>query len=185
MIRRPPRSTLFPYTTLFRSQRPGTCNAMETLLVHQTVAPTFLPPLIKRYQEAGVEIRGCPRTVKLAPGVKPAADSDWGTEFLDLILAVRVVDDMDQAMGHITRYGSQHSEAIVTQDHGRAMRFLNDADAAAGFVNASTRLQDGYQLGLGAEIGISTTRIHAPGAMGLEEPTSTKFIVLGTGQLRE
>src|SRR2546427_481329 len=166
-------------------QRPGTCNAMETLLVHQTVAPTFLPPLIKRYQEAGVEIRGCPRTVKLAPGVKPAADSDWGTEFLDLILAVRVVDDMDQAMGHIARYGSQHSEAIVTQDHGRAMRFLNDADAAAVFVNASTRLHDGYQFGLGAEIGISTTRIHARGAMGLEELTSTKFIVLGTGQLRE
>src|SRR5437899_12453218 len=165
--------------------RPGTCNAMETLLVHQTVAPTFLPPLIKRYQEAGVEIRGCPRTVKLAPGVKPAADSDWGTEFLDLILAVRVVDDMDQAMGHITRYGSQHSEAIVTQDHGRAMRFLNDADAAAVFVHASTRLHDGYQFGLGAEIGISTTRIHARGAMGLEELTSTKFIVLGTGQLRE
>ena len=166
-------------------QRPATCNAMETLLVHQTVAPTFLPPLIKRYQEAGVEIRGCPRTVKLTPGVKPAADSDWGTEFLDLILAVRVVDDMDQAMGHITRYGSQHSEAIVTQDHGRAMRFLNDADAAAVFVNASTRLHDGYQFGLGAEIGISTTRIHARGAMGLEELTSTKFIVLGTGQLRE
>ena len=166
-------------------QRPATCNAMETLLVHQTVAPTFLPPLIKRYQEAGVEIRGCPRTVKLAPGVKPAADSDWGTEFLDLILAVRVVDNMDQAMGHIARYGSQHSEAIVTQDHGRAMRFLNDADAAAVFVNASTRLHDGYQFGLGAEIGISTTRIHARGAMGLEELTSTKFIVLGTGQLRE
>jgi glutamate-5-semialdehyde dehydrogenase len=166
-------------------QRPGTCNAMETLLVHQAVAPTFLPPLIKRYKEAGVEVRGCPRTVKLALGVKPAADSDWGTEFLDLILAVRVVDDMEQAMGHIARYGSQHSEAIVTQDHGRAMRFLNEVDAAAVFVNASTRLHDGYQFGLGAEIGISTTRIHARGAMGLEELTSTKFIVLGTGQLRE
>src|SRR3989475_8816693 len=111
-------------------QRPGTCNAMETLLVHQSVAPTFLPPLIKRYQEAGVEIRGCPRTVKLAPGVKPAADSDWGTEFLDLILAVRVVDDMDQAMGHITRYGSQDSAAAATQAHVRAIRFLNAPDAA-------------------------------------------------------
>ena len=166
-------------------QRPGTCNAMETLLVHHAVAPTFLPPLIKRYQEAGVEVRGCPRTVKLAPRVKSAADSDWGTEFLDLILAVRVVDDMEQAMEHIVRYGSQHSEAIVTQDHGRAMRFLNDVDAAAVFVNASTRLHDGYQFGLGAEIGISTTRIHARGAMGLEELTSAKFIVLGTGQLRE
>ncbi|HZC67866.1 MAG TPA: glutamate-5-semialdehyde dehydrogenase, partial [Nitrospirales bacterium] len=166
-------------------QRPGTCNAMETLLVHQTVAPTFLPPLVKRYKEAGVEVRGCPRTVKLASGVKPAADSDWGTEFLDLILAIRVVDDMDQAMEHIAHYGSQHSEAIVTQDHGRAMRFLNDMDAAAVFVNASTRLHDGYQFGLGAEIGISTSRIHARGAMGLEELTTTKFIVLGTGQLRE
>jgi len=166
-------------------QRPGTCNAMESLLVHQAVAPTFLPPLIKRYTEAGVEVRGCPRTVKLAPSVKSATDSDWGTEFLDLILAVRVVDDMDQAMGHIARYGSQHSEAIVTQDYGRAMRFLNEVDAAAVFVNASTRLHDGYQFGLGAEIGISTTRIHARGAMSLEELTSTKFIVLGTGQLRE
>jgi glutamate-5-semialdehyde dehydrogenase len=166
-------------------QRPGTCNAMETLLVHQTIAPSFLPPLLARYREAGVEIRGCPRTVALAPGVKPAAESDWGTEFLDLILAVRVVDDLAQAMDHIARYGSRHSEAIVTQDHGRAMRFLNEVDAAAVFVNASTRLHDGYQFGLGAEIGISTTRIHARGAMGLEELTSTKFIVLGTGQLRE
>ena len=166
-------------------QRPGTCNAMETLLVHQAIAPSFLPPLITRYQDAGVEVRGCPRTVKLAPGVKPATDSDWGTEFLDLILAVRVVDGMEQAMEHIARYGSQHSEAIVTQDQGRAMRFLNEVDAAAVFVNASTRLHDGYQFGLGAEIGISTTRIHARGAMGLEELTSTKFIVLGTGQIRE
>src|SRR5712692_1107454 len=166
-------------------QRPGTCNAMETLLVHQAVAPTFLPPLITRYKEASVEVRGCPKTVKLVPGIKPAADSDWGTEFLDLILAVRVVDDLEQAMAHIARYGSQHSEAIVTQDQQRATRFLNEVDAAAVFHNASTRLHDGYQFGLGAEIGISTTRIHARGAMGLEELTSTKFIVLGTGQLRE
>ncbi len=166
-------------------QRPGTCNAMETLLVHQAVAPAFLPPLITRYQEAGVEVRGCPKTVALAPGVKPAVDSDWGTEFLDLILAVRVVDNMEQAMEHIARHGSQHSEAIVTQDQGRAARFLNEVDAAAVFHNASTRLHDGHQFGLGAEIGISTTRIHARGAMGLEELTSTKFIVLGTGQLRE
>ena len=166
-------------------QRPGTCNAMETLLVHQAIAPAFLPPLITRYQEASVEVRGCPKTVALVPGVKPAADSDWGTEFLDLILAVRVVDNMDQATEHIARHGSQHSEAIVTQDQGRAARFLNEVDAAAVFHNASTRLHDGYQFGLGAEIGISTTRIHARGAMGLEELTSTKFIVLGTGQLRE
>ncbi|TAL12608.1 MAG: glutamate-5-semialdehyde dehydrogenase [Nitrospirae bacterium] len=166
-------------------QRPGTCNAMETLLVHQAVAPAFLPPLIARYREAGVEVRGCPRTVALAPGVKPAADSDWGAEFLDLILAVRVVDDMEQAMEHIARHGSQHSEAIVTRDQERATRFLNEVDAAAVFHNASTRLHDGYQFGLGAEIGISTTRIHARGAMGLEELTSSKFVVRGTGQLRE
>ena len=166
-------------------QRPGTCNAMETLLVHQKIAPAFLPPLLTRYKEAGVEVRGCPRTAKLAPGVKPSAESDWGTEFLDLILAVRVVDDVEQAMAHIARYGSQHSEAIVTQDQERAKQFLSEVDAAAVFHNASTRLHDGYQFGLGAEIGISTTRLHARGAMGLEELTSTKFVVLGTGQLRE
>ncbi|MBI3810545.1 MAG: gamma-glutamyl-phosphate reductase, partial [Nitrospirae bacterium] len=138
-----------------------------------------------RYQKAGVDVRGCTTTVALVPGVKPAADSYWGTEILDLILADRVVDNMEQAMEHIARHGSQHSEAIVTQDQERAKRFLNEVDAAAVFHNASTRLHDGYQFGLGAEIGISTTRIHARGAMGLEELTSTKFIVLGTGQLRE
>jgi glutamate-5-semialdehyde dehydrogenase len=166
-------------------QRPGTCNAMETLLVHADIAPTFLPPLVARYQEAGVVVRGCPRTQVLAPTVMPATDTDWGTEFLDLILAVRVVKDMTQAMEHITRFGSQHSEAIITQDDSLAQRFLREVDAAAVFVNASTRLHDGYQFGLGAEIGISTTRIHARGAMGLEELTTSKFIVLGSGQLRE
>ena len=166
-------------------QRPGTCNAMETLLVHEGIAHKFLPPLIARYQEAGVDVRGCPRTAILAPSVTPAKESDWGTEFLDLVLAVRVVKDMNQAMEHIARYGSQHSEAIVTQDDSRSLRFLREVDAAAVFVNASTRLHDGYQFGLGAEIGISTTRIHARGAMGLEELTTSKFIVLGSGQLRE
>ena len=166
-------------------QRPGTCNAMETLLVHEGIAHKFLPPLIARYQEAGVDVRGCPRTAILAPSVTPAKESDWGTEFLDLVLAIRVVKDMNQAMEHIARYGSQHSEAIVTQDDSRALRFLREVDAAAVFVNVSTRLHDGYQFGLGAEIGISTTRIHARGAMGLEELTTSKFIVLGSGQLRE
>jgi glutamate-5-semialdehyde dehydrogenase len=166
-------------------QRPGTCNAMETLLVHADIAPTFLPPLIARYQEAGVVVRGCPRSQVLLPTVMPATDTDWGTEFLDLILAVRVVKDMTQAMEHIARFGSQHSEAIITQDDSLAQRFLREVDAAAVFVNASTRLHDGYQFGLGAEIGISTTRIHARGAMGLEELTTSKFIVLGSGQLRE
>ena len=166
-------------------QRPGTCNAMETLLVHEGIAHKFLPPLIARYQEAGVDVRGCPRTAILAPSVTPAKESDWGTEFLDLVLAIRVVKDMNQAMEHIARYGSQHSEAIVTQDDSRSLQFLREVDAAAVFVNASTRLHDGYQFGLGAEIGISTTRIHARGAMGLEELTTSKFIVLGSGQLRE
>jgi len=166
-------------------QRPGTCNAMETLLVHEGVAHKFLPSLIARYQGAGVEVRGCPRTAILAPTVTPAKELDWGTEFLDLILAVRVVKDMQQALEHIARYGSQHSEAIITQDDSRALRFLREIDAAAVFVNVSTRLHDGFQFGLGAEIGISTSRIHARGAMGLEELTTSKFIVLGSGQLRE
>jgi glutamate-5-semialdehyde dehydrogenase len=166
-------------------QRPGTCNAMETLLVHEAIAHKFLPPLIARYQEARVEVRGCPRTAILAPNVTAAQESDWGSEFLDLILAVRVVRDMAQAMEHIAQYGSQHSEAIITNDDSRALRFLRQVDAAAVFVNASTRLHDGYEFGLGAEIGISTTRIHARGAMGLEELTTSKFIVLGSGQLRE
>jgi len=166
-------------------QRPGTCNAMETLLVHEKIAASFLPPLLARYGKAGVEIRGCPKTAALAPGVSPAAESDWGTEFLDLILAVKVVANLDEALDHIARYGSQHSEAIITKNEAHAAQFLQDVDAAAVFVNASTRLHDGYQFGLGTEIGISTSRIHARGAMGLEELTSTKYIVLGTGQLRE
>jgi glutamate-5-semialdehyde dehydrogenase len=166
-------------------QRPATCNAMETLLVHEAEAAEFLPRIAARYRAAGVEMRGCPRTAALVPGVTPASEPDWGAEFLELILAVKVVDGMEDAMEHIARHGSQHTEAIVTRDHGRAMRFVAEVDAAAVVVNASTRLHDGYQLGLGAEIGISTTRIHARGAMGLEELTSTKYVVLGTGQLRE
>ncbi len=166
-------------------QRPGTCNAMETLLVHDTIAPAFLPKMVRAFQKAGVEVRGCPKTRAIVPGLKEAKEEDWTTEYLDLILSVRVVKDMDEAMEHIARYGSQHSEAIITQDYGRARRFLSEVDACAVFVNASTRLNDGYQFGLGAEIGISTSRIHARGPMGLEELTTTKYIVLGEGQLRE
>ena len=166
-------------------QRPGTCNAMETLLVHHAVAPAFLPKIVQKLQKSGVEIRGCPESQRLVPGIRPATEEDWTAEYLDLILAVRIVKDMEEAIEHIARYGSQHSDAIVTRDHGRAMRFLNEVDASAVFVNASTRLNDGYQFGLGAEIGISTTRIHARGPMGLEDLTSTKYIVLGDGQLRE
>lgn len=166
-------------------QRPGTCNAMETLLVHEAIAPDFLPGMIRALQEAGVEVRGCSKTRAIVSEIKEATEEDWTTEYLELILSVRVVKNIDEAMAHIARYGSQHSEAIVTRDYGRARRFLNEVDACAVFVNASTRLNDGYQFGLGAEIGISTSRIHARGPMGLEELTTTKYIVLGEGQLRE
>lgn len=166
-------------------QRPSTCNAMETLLVHQTIARTFLPGLIEKLVKAKVEVRGCPKTCQLSPDAKPASDADFGTEFLDLILAVKVVKSMDEAMDHIARHGSRHTEAILTADYGKAMRFLREVDASAVLVNASTRLNDGYQFGLGAEIGISTSRIHARGPMGLKELTCSKFIALGSGQVRE
>ncbi len=168
-----------------KAQRPSTCNAMETLLVHQTVARTLLPKLATSLKAANVEIRGCPKTCQLIPEAKPASEQDYGKEFLDLILAVKVVKGMDEAMEHIAQYGSRHTEAIVTSDYGRSMRFLKEVDAGAVLVNASTRLNDGYQFGLGAEIGISTSRLHARGPMGLEELTCCKFIVLGSGQLRE
>ena len=166
-------------------QRPSTCNAMETLLVHQSMARTWLPAVIEKLTQAGVEVRGCPKTCQLSSHAKPAADGDYGREFLDLILAVKVVKHIDEAMEHIARYGSRHTEAIVTGDYKKAMRFLREVDASAVLVNASTRLNDGYQFGLGAEIGISTSRIHARGPMGLEELTCSKFVVLGNGQLRE
>ena len=166
-------------------QRPSTCNAMETLLVHQSSARAVLPDLVSELMKSGVEVRGCAKTLSLCPEVKPAHDSDYGQEFLSLILAVKVVKNIEEAMEHIAHYGSHHTEAIVTKDYGRAMRFLREVDASAVMVNASTRLNDGNQFGLGAEIGISTTRIHARGPMGLEELTCTKFVVLGSGQIRE
>ncbi len=166
-------------------QRPGTCNAMETLLVHQAAAQKFLPRMIERLKKAGVEVRGCPRTRAIVSGLREATEEDWSAEYLDLILSVKVVDNLDEAMEHIVTYGSSHSDAIVTRNYDQAMRFLREVDSSAVFVNASTRLNDGYQFGLGAEIGISTTRIHARGPMGLEDLTCTKFIVLGSGQLRE
>jgi glutamate-5-semialdehyde dehydrogenase len=166
-------------------QRPSTCNAMETLLVHEGIARAFLPKVIQGLREAGVEVRGCSQTRAIVPGLKKATEEDWSAEYLDLILSVKVVKDMDEAIEHIAHYGSQHSEAIITRDYARARRFLKEVDACAVFVNASTRLNDGYQFGLGAEIGISTSRIHARGPMGLEELTTTKYIVLGEGQVRE
>jgi glutamate-5-semialdehyde dehydrogenase len=165
-------------------QRPGTCNAMETMLVHQDVAKTFLPAIINRMKKAGVEIRGCAKTRAIVPDIKEATDKDWDMEYNDLILNVKTVGSMEEAMEHIAAHGSQHSEAIVTNDYRNAHRFQREVDASAVFVNASTRLNDGFEFGLGAEIGISTTRIHARGPMGLEELTSTKFIIYGNGQIR-
>ena len=166
-------------------QRPGTCNAMEAMLVHQDVAKTFLPAIIGRMKKAGVEIRGCAKTRAIVPDIKEATDKDWDTEYNDLIVNVKTVGSMAEAMEHIAAHGSQHSEAIVTNDYRNAHRFQREVDASAVFVNASTRLNDGFEFGLGAEIGISTTRIHARGPMGLEELTSTKFIVYGNGQIRK
>jgi len=168
-----------------KTQRPGVCNAMETLLVHAGVAEEFLPRVCRRMAEKGVEIRGCERTRALVPEAKEASEEDWETEFLDLILAVRVVDDLSQALEHIEKYGSGHSEAIVTENYTKARRFLEAVDAAAVYVNASTRFTDGGEFGMGAEIGISTQKLHARGPMGLEELTTTKFIIFGDGQVRE
>ncbi len=165
-------------------QRPGVCNAMETLLVHEKAAPEFLPAVAATLTKNGVELRGCPKTVRLVPQAKPASEEDWGTEYLDLILAVKVVASLEEAMEHIRRHGSLHTEAILTRDHARAMRFVREVDSSLVLVNASTRFNDGFQLGLGAEIGISTTKVHAFGPMGLEELTTTKFIAFGDGQVR-
>ncbi|NOQ45781.1 MAG: glutamate-5-semialdehyde dehydrogenase, partial [Desulfobulbaceae bacterium] len=166
-------------------QRPGVCNALEGLLVHESIAGEFLPAAAKELMAAGVELRGCRRSCALVPEMTPAMDSDWGTEFLDLIMVVRVVDDMDEAITYIDRYGSRHTEAIVTGSYERSRRFLREVDASAVMVNASTRFNDGAQFGLGAEIGISTTKLHAYGPMGLEELTTRKFIVYGEGEVRE
>ena len=165
-------------------QRPGVCNAMETLLVHEAVAGSFLPQMAKRFGEAGVELRGCPKTCQIVPEAKKASEEDWSAEYLDLILAVKVVASMEEAMDHIARYGSAHTEAIVTSDYARARQFLREVDASVVLVNASTRFNDGGELGLGAEIGISTSKLHAYGPMGLEELTTTKFVVFGDGQVR-
>ncbi|MFA5353001.1 MAG: glutamate-5-semialdehyde dehydrogenase [Thermodesulfovibrionales bacterium] len=167
-----------------KTQRPGTCNSMETMLVDEAIAQEFLPSALKRFQDAGVELRGCPATRAIYPGIREAKEEDFNNEYLDLVMNVKVVKDMDEAMDHIARYSSAHSDAIVTRDYAKAMRFIREVDSSAVLVNASTRLNDGYQFGLGAEIGISTDKIHARGPMGLEELTCTKFIVLGSGQLR-
>ncbi len=166
-------------------QKPGVCNAMETLLIHENVAGRFLPRIAKALQKEGVELRGCPQTRKILPGVKKTREEDWFKEYLDLILSIKVVKGIDEAKEHISRYGSFHTEAILTSDYQNAQRFLREVHSSCVLVNASTRFNDGFELGLGAEIGISTSKIHAFGPMGLEELTTAKFIVYGEGQIRE
>ncbi|MBN1526896.1 MAG: glutamate-5-semialdehyde dehydrogenase [Candidatus Omnitrophica bacterium] len=166
-------------------QRPGVCNAMETMLVHRNIAKKFLPSMIRRFKEAGVRIRGCNATRVIAPGVKAATEKDWYTEYLDLILSVRVVGNVDEAIRHIMKYGSYHSDAIVTKNRKNASRFLRGVDSACVYLNASTRFTDGGEFGKGAEIGISTDKIHARGPMGLKELTSYKYIIHGKGQIRK
>jgi glutamate-5-semialdehyde dehydrogenase len=166
-------------------QRPGVCNAMETMLVHASIAKTFLPAMSRHFFDFNVELRGCPKTCEIVTEAKPASDNDWGAEFLDLILAVKIVENIDEAIAHIEQYSSNHTDAIVTSDYIRARKFVSEVDSSVVLVNASTRFNDGGQLGLGAEIGISTSKLHAFGPMGAEELTGTKFIVMGEGQIRE
>lgn len=165
-------------------QRPGVCNAMETLLVHEKVAGEFLPIVAEILQKKGVELRGCSRTLKILPGIKEAKEEDWYEEYLDLILSIRIVKGIEEAIEHITTFGSLHTEAILTRDYENAQRFLREVNSSCVLVNASTRFNDGFELGLGAEMGISTSKLHAFGPMGLEELTTTKFIVYGEGQIR-
>jgi glutamate-5-semialdehyde dehydrogenase len=166
-------------------QRPGVCNAMETLLIHKAAADRLLPQIARRLSSANVELRGCDETAKILPEIKKAVEADWPEEYLDLVLAVKVVHTLDEAVAHIQRYGSDHTEAIVTSDYQRARDFVRKVDSSVVLVNASTRFNDGGELGLGAEIGISTSKLHAFGPMGIEELTTTKFVVFGNGQVRK
>jgi glutamate-5-semialdehyde dehydrogenase len=167
-----------------KTQRYSPCNTMETLLVHAAIAPRVLPPLAAIYAAKGVEMRGCTRARAIVPAMTPATESDWYEEYLAPILAIRVLDSLDAAIEHIATYGSQHTDAIVTEDYSAAMRFLREVDSSSVMVNASTRFADGFEYGLGAEIGISTNKLHARGPVGLEGLTSRKWIVLGSGQIR-
>ncbi|OGW77695.1 MAG: glutamate-5-semialdehyde dehydrogenase [Omnitrophica bacterium RIFCSPLOWO2_02_FULL_45_16] len=166
-------------------QRPGVCNAMETMLVNRMIAKKFLVPMIQRFKAAGVEIRGCGETMKIITDIKRACEDDWYKEYLDLILSVKIVNNIDEAIGHIMKYGSRHSDAIVTRNKKMAEKFLNEVDSACVYVNASTRFTDGGEFGKGAEIGISTDKIHARGPMGVEELTSYKYVIYGKGQIRK
>ena len=167
-----------------KAQRPGVCNALETLLVHEAIAGDFLPKMYPAMVQANVSLRGCDASCRILKHIQPATKEDWPAEYLDLILAVRVVPDMDAAMAHIAEYGSNHTEAIITTDYDKARRFVREVDASLVIVNASTRFNDGGELGLGAEIGISTSKLHAYGPMGIRELTTTKFVAWGSGQIR-
>jgi len=174
-----------PLVVNSKTHRPGVCNALEGLLIHEKVADSYLPVIAVALRDKGVELRGCRKSTTISPLITHAADSDWGTEFLDLILCVKIVGDFEEAKTYIGKYGSQHTEGIITENYSTALRFLTEIDASAVMINASTRFNDGGQLGLGAEIGISTTKLHAYGPMGLEELTTRKFVVYGQGQVRE
>jgi glutamate-5-semialdehyde dehydrogenase len=166
-------------------QRPGTCNAAEKLLVHKNVAKQFLPKMVSALNLKGVEVRADEKTMKLLPNLKPAVEKDWGTEYLDLIIAIKIVEDIDEAVAHINKYGTMHSESILTADFNKALKFIREVDAAAVYWNASTRFTDGNQFGLGAEIGISTQKLHARGPMSAQHLTTTKFFILGRGHIRQ
>jgi glutamate-5-semialdehyde dehydrogenase len=170
-----------------KTQRPGVCNAMESMLVHKDAAARFLPGMLKKFDLAGVQIRGCMLTKKIAKTlkVKRATEKDYRSEYLDLILSVKVVESLDEAVNHINEFGSHHSDSIVTENYDNALKFLRQVDSACVYVNASTRFTDGNQFGMGAEIGISTDKLHARGPMALEELTTYKYMVFGNGQIRE
>jgi glutamate-5-semialdehyde dehydrogenase len=168
-----------------KCQRPGTCNATEKLLVHKNVAKQFLPKVVSALNLKGVEVRACKKTMQLLPNLKPAVEEDWGTEYLDLIIAIKIVEGIDEAIAHINKYGTMHSESILTADFNKALKFIREIDAAAVYWNASTRFTDGNQFGLGAEIGISTQKLHARGPMSAQHLTTTKFFILGRGHIRQ
>lgn len=168
-----------------KTQHMGVCNACESLVIHEAVAKEAVPRIVKRLKERQVEIRGDERALRLSPEITPATDEDWGTEYLDAVLSMKIVDSFDEAIAHINQYNTGHSEAIITNDYYLALRFQDEIDAAAVYVNASTRFTDGFEFGFGAEIGISTQKLHARGPMGLEALTSTKYIIFGNGQIRE
>jgi glutamate-5-semialdehyde dehydrogenase len=165
-------------------QRPGVCNAMETLLVNKVVADRFLPEMKKTFDQAGVQLRGCEKTRKILPGIAEATPQDWQTEYLDLILSVKVVETIDEAIDHINIFSSHHSDAIVTDSYENGLRFISEVDSAACFINASTRFSDGNEFGLGAEMGISNQKLHVRGPMGLKDLMAPKYIIFGNGQVR-